>query len=1600
MRRYGTFELVTCQLITILICLVGNAQASLDAPHDTLTGTGCLSCHQMNSTYPKLLPPLNHTPLPGDIDDTSSNGLCWSCHNETIAPNVKTHSSLTTSTKYGDWTVECWVCHNQHLQEQKYNDSTYGKYIRRAINLANIKGGDGNTLGKTGIKSVVFKGQTGTNSFADGEGTLDGICEVCHTMTSHFRNDGSGPDQFHANINSGQAGANCIPCHNHANGFVHGSGGGAGKACVECHTHSRAKIDDPACESCHYANVAVEHVLSRGFTCTVCHENFCGTGACPESASDAGVVNAMNTARSGSDILCSTCHDTPHFTVSGSFVTAHHETSSATAGNCTRCHVVGPGIDGPPKGPCTVCHGDSGRFPYRHTNASTVDLARAQDNRVCFSCHLEGGQGYQVGVTPLVTPMHAWSIDPLWPGDCWNSAAKDPVNGISGLPACSTMGVPGSYQAENYMQTVTTGQWTGPAGNTPEDQLLKRYPGFGTFHYNYDILGPSFSTYDSDNAEGKISVDGTIMDTNPSYANTTKSSWGAGFVRSKVDSIYEQRPFDFVSVPITIAGKTDVVPSFDGIGGGGKPTATNSISATMTALDTAGNATALPAGAAWRLDGGLWQESGAVLANRTVRPGHRIEYKPVAGWTAPWSGSVPVPGSTVAAYEQCPDDVSVTITGPTSLTWDDPAAQEPYSVTGWLPADGAVHWELDTGGSDGFTITQVDATSAVIKKTGATMQGTYTFTLTAAGSTCFGNSATTAITVDVPANGAADPAAPTGEGIFGDAVIDSADIAGTPTDGRDLIQVAGTTFAFASTRTNVGTIKTFTIAPDGQMTGTVLNSVTFPVTVLGYYQWARHISITRVASDLFAAVSGNTLQLLRISAAGQITLLGSSTWNTSDEQLRYILPLRNGLFVVASNRMLGTVSITEAGVISWRQTSPIAAYNGSWFTENSRFFDLAPVAGDVYAVFFRTSASSKDFLKVRTLHIDASGNFTHLQTYSIPAVYRYGSVDDCESSMLRVGDGVFALAYADRQDADYIRTLAIAPDGAIAEPGLINFLSFQHSYGRKPLLSKISGNVYAAITKDGYGNVSKPNIRLSTYTINDRGIITARPIDTLKFNVPDPFNSFKKLKLIPVAGDVYAFTEGNGTPVYTFTITADADDDGLFNSADCNDNDNSIGLAPDGTCDGDQDGLIDPAGGGTDCDDNNPAITVADDGTCDGDSDGLIDWTADGIDCNDSNDTIGAAPDGTCDGDSDGFFDSAVTGGTDCNDNNVGIGMATDGTCDGDGDGAIDWTAGGTDCNDNDSSFTTAADGNCDGDNDDLIDRTAGGTDCDDNNAAITAAGDGTCDSDSDGAIDWTAGGADCNDNDSSLTTATDGTCDGDSDGLIDLTAGGTDCDDNNAAITAVVNGTCDDDSDGLIDLTAGGTDCDDNNTAFTAADDGTCDGDGDGAIDWTAGGTDCNDNESSFTTAADTTCDGDSDGAIDWTAGGTDCNDNDAAITTAADTTCDGDGDTSIDWTAGGHDCNDNDAGILPPCSLTGNSTGYTSTTLTDSTANWKPNMFTGMSVTYHVTQTVCGYGCTNTEHSSTRTVISNTNNSLTVDSAWDFTTGFTPKEYTITLP
>ena len=130
MRRSPVKIKAAAILITALLIIVMASRyiTAIDAPHNASNNISCGSCHGaalLNSPF------WGGSYTPANIDDTVYNKLCLNCHRassgpytDTNAPLVKTHSSLTTSNKYGDWTRECRNCHDPHYQRQK-NYKTY-----------------------------------------------------------------------------------------------------------------------------------------------------------------------------------------------------------------------------------------------------------------------------------------------------------------------------------------------------------------------------------------------------------------------------------------------------------------------------------------------------------------------------------------------------------------------------------------------------------------------------------------------------------------------------------------------------------------------------------------------------------------------------------------------------------------------------------------------------------------------------------------------------------------------------------------------------------------------------------------------------------------------------------------------------------------------------------------------------------------------------------------------------------------------------------------------------------------------------------------------------------------------------------------------------------------------------------------------------------------------------------------------------------------------------------------------------------------------------------------------------------------------------------
>ncbi len=361
----------------------------------------------------------------------SQEETCHACHktdkNSSNDPNaIKSHNSANThSVKWsanGGWGVAggkygefaCTTCHTPHGTTNIY-------LIRGTINTP-----DGSSWPTSGTSAVTVDFRKKSASVAPNPGSLDGVmasgtagstnvCQVCHSMTNHFRWDGSGPDQTHTNV-GGEAGADCTACHNHKNGFAHG--GGTGVGCDQCHgyepgwgghtggggtykahsthtesdaTHQRGP--NVGCGTCHNTNsfpdfadgvTYNDYKAGKAMTtvCNPCHSpggtydgvNDPVIGAknnwTASLSPDSRIYNSDGSLKSGKEKWCAGCHDESPSQISGVYApdVIGDENAATNYGTGYGFYKTGHGVptsetmpasggatDGPGRG-CTDCH--------------------------------------------------------------------------------------------------------------------------------------------------------------------------------------------------------------------------------------------------------------------------------------------------------------------------------------------------------------------------------------------------------------------------------------------------------------------------------------------------------------------------------------------------------------------------------------------------------------------------------------------------------------------------------------------------------------------------------------------------------------------------------------------------------------------------------------------------------------------------------------------------------------------------------------------------------------------------------------------------------------------------------------------------------------------------------------------------------------------------------------------------------------------------------------------------------------------------------------------------------------------------------------------
>ncbi len=580
--EYRMVDVQSFTLSIVLLLLSACSVYALDAPHNESNGIGCDSCHDITSSQPKRMPAWTAHP-PVDIDDTQFNTLCWSCHNEVIAPYMKTHSSLQADDDYGNWSVECWVCHNQHAQDQfrayggasylysgtsatvatstlsvsgdPWTVNQYAGYIlipniaspyynytitgnttntltvQGPIDLSEVTDGDSFAIvyGKlirsrlvlddiidqslpapyvrSGDKTVRFLQAAGPGYVDKVNPIPQGICQVCHTQTTYWLADGTQQNHFENR--------ECIDCHKHSDGFIHGGGE---TDCGTCHGHedgysgslpgtykgstqshsTHTESDDDfvgprpvlACADCHNtaklpkfrskADPNAELTLAQTDICNDCH-----SGDGPYDGLNDAVVGAKanwrngiyttngSSLKTGKERWCVTCHDSGTSNING------RQAPDVAGDNSTWGYYVSG--HGSAVTECNACHGlamphnfdgkktyakvsNNYKQGYRLSDVdgqdpmiipnteNTCASYSAATFRLCYSCHNEEALiKYDTNVG-----VYECSTNPYPAGTITTGFRNESTSGLNG----GTSDVPANIHWDHLADVNTFGnQW-------------------------------------------------------------------------------------------------------------------------------------------------------------------------------------------------------------------------------------------------------------------------------------------------------------------------------------------------------------------------------------------------------------------------------------------------------------------------------------------------------------------------------------------------------------------------------------------------------------------------------------------------------------------------------------------------------------------------------------------------------------------------------------------------------------------------------------------------------------------------------------------------------------------------------------------------------------------------------------------------------------------------------------------------------------------------------------------------------------------------------------------------------------------------------------
>jgi len=255
--------------------------------------------------------------------------------------------------------------------------------------------------------------------------------------------------------------------------------------------------------------------------------------------------------------------------------------------------------------------------------------------------------------------------------------------------------------------------------------------------------------------------------------------------------------------------------------------------------------------------------------------------------------------------------------------------------------------------------------------------------------------------------------------------------------------------------TDVGYLKTYTLAPNGRIIKTANDSLTLD-SVKGKEPDMISISGNVYAIAYSGAGADGFLKTVTIAADGQITdtVIDTLEFDPVKGKIPNIIPISGDVYAIAY------AGDSDVGFLITDTVIDTLEFD----TVKGKTANIIPISGNVYAIAY---AGDGDDGFLKTVTIATNGQITD----TVIDTLEFDPVKGKTPNIIPISGDVYAISYAGDTDDGFLITVTIATDGQITDT-VIDTLEFDTVKGKDANIIPISGDVYAIAysgdTDDGF----------------------------------------------------------------------------------------------------------------------------------------------------------------------------------------------------------------------------------------------------------------------------------------------------------------------------------------------------------------------------------------------------------------------------------------------------------------------------------------------------------------------------------------------------